>query len=149
MTPYSWLSYETHKHTVYFSILKSPNRYRNWTLNHGTLIRGCTVFWLIKCFWVYLFVSIEFPAFQEHVLENELCPLVLVLAMDDSESYVRASAIKCLCAMVRVQRFWTDCLASQHLPVSHLQFKCFSQTHCMPCCLFLPVLTTMLIADAV
>jgi hypothetical protein len=64
-------------------------------------------------------MSTEFPAFQEHVLENELCPLVLVLAMDDSESYVRASAIKCLCAMVRVQRFWTDCLASQDMPVSH------------------------------
>lgn len=67
-----------------------------------------------------LFLSTEFPAFQEHVLENELCTLVLVLAMDDSESYVRASAIKCLCAMVRVQRFWTDCLASQNLPVSHM-----------------------------
>ncbi|XP_069697444.1 BRCA1-associated ATM activator 1 [Periplaneta americana] len=60
--------------------------------------------------------EIKFPAFQEHVLENELCPLVLVLAMDDTESYVRASAIKCLCSMVRVQRFWTDCLASQDLP---------------------------------
>ncbi|KAJ9580213.1 hypothetical protein L9F63_004156, partial [Diploptera punctata] len=58
----------------------------------------------------------KFPAFQDHVVENELCPLVLVLAMDDTESYVRASAIKCLCAMVRVQRFWTDCLASQNLP---------------------------------
>jgi len=93
------------------------------------------------------FLSLEFPAFQEHVLENELCPLVLVLAMDDSESYVRASAIKCLCAMVRVQRFWTDCLASQNLPVSHLQLKCFSQTHCMLCYLFLLMLTVMLIVE--
>ena len=81
-------------------------------------------------------------------MENELCPLVLVLAMDDSECYVRASAIKCLCSMVRVQRFWTDCLASQHLPVSHLQFKCFSQTYCMPCFLFLPMLTAMVIVEA-
>ncbi|PSN40477.1 hypothetical protein C0J52_11616 [Blattella germanica] len=37
--------------------------------------------------------EVKFPAFQEHVLEHELCPLVLVLAMDDDESYVRASAI--------------------------------------------------------
>nr|CAD7426734.1 unnamed protein product [Timema monikensis] len=59
---------------------------------------------------------VKFTAFQEHVLENELCSLALSLALDDSESYVRVSALKCLAAMVMVGRYWTDCLCSKNLP---------------------------------
>nr|CAD7400461.1 unnamed protein product [Timema poppensis] len=60
--------------------------------------------------------AVEFTAFQEHVLENELCSLALSLVLDDSESYVRVSALKCLAAMVMVSRYWTDCLCSKNLP---------------------------------
>nr|CAD7195771.1 unnamed protein product [Timema douglasi] len=59
---------------------------------------------------------VKFTAFQEHVLENELCSLALSLVLDDSESYVRVSALKCLAAMVMVSRYWTDCLCSKNLP---------------------------------
>nr|CAD7256857.1 unnamed protein product [Timema shepardi] len=60
---------------------------------------------------------VKFTAFQGHVLENELCSLALSLVLDDSESYVRVSALKCLAAMVMVSRYWTDCLCSKNLPV--------------------------------
>lgn len=60
----------------------------------------------------------EFPAFQDHLLEHELPALVVAMSLDDSESYVRASALSCLCAMVCVDKYWTDCLACQDLPVS-------------------------------
>nr|CAD7568552.1 unnamed protein product [Timema californicum] len=59
---------------------------------------------------------VKFTAFQGHVLENELCSLALSLVLDDSESYVRVSALKCLAAMVMVSRYWTDCLCSKNLP---------------------------------
>ncbi|XP_063240238.1 uncharacterized protein LOC134541035 isoform X2 [Bacillus rossius redtenbacheri] len=57
-----------------------------------------------------------FPSFQELVLESGLCELALAAAAGDGESYVRASALKCLGTMVRVPRLWDACLASRELP---------------------------------
>lgn len=64
------------------------------------------------------FVSIEFPAFQQHILENGLCPVVVQVAQNDAEPYVRASALKCLSQMVHVTLLWEHYLSSMNLIVS-------------------------------
>lgn len=60
----------------------------------------------------------EFPAFQEHILSNGLCPLVVDIAKNDSEYYVRASALNCISQMVPVNMFWEQCFSSLDLVVS-------------------------------
>ncbi|XP_047107452.1 uncharacterized protein LOC124776482 [Schistocerca piceifrons] len=59
--------------------------------------------------------EIKFPVFQDHLLEHELIGLVVAMSIDDAESYVRASAINCLCHMVKIERFWAECLFAQDL----------------------------------
>lgn len=61
----------------------------------------------------------KFPAFQQHILENGLCPVVVHLAKNDSEAFVRASALNSLCPMVNVKVIWEQCLSSMDL-MSHL-----------------------------
>lgn len=63
-------------------------------------------------------VRLEFPAFQKMVLDARLCQLAVVLTTDDNESFVRASAIKSVTAMIKVPGFWNDCLEYEQLPVS-------------------------------
>ncbi|XP_055324880.1 uncharacterized protein LOC129579171 [Sitodiplosis mosellana] len=58
---------------------------------------------------------IKFPAFQEHILSNGLCPLVVDIAKNDSEYYVRASALSCISQMVPVNMFWEQCFSSLDL----------------------------------
>lgn len=60
---------------------------------------------------------IEFPAFQKLVKDDHLCQLTVVLAVDDSESFVRASAIKCITSMIKVPYFWNQCLELEELTV--------------------------------
>ncbi|GLH12644.1 Uncharacterized protein GBIM_17360 [Gryllus bimaculatus] len=70
--------------------------------------------------------EIKFTAFQDHILENELCALCVSMAVDDLESYVRATALSCLCAMVRVEKFWAQSLSLQNLPgkmINTLKFE--------------------------
>ncbi|KAG4077805.1 hypothetical protein HA402_011234 [Bradysia odoriphaga] len=61
----------------------------------------------------------KFPAFQQHIAESDICPIVVTLAKNDSESYVRASALSCLCPMVSIQMFWESSLSSSDL-MTHL-----------------------------
>lgn len=63
-------------------------------------------------------VFTEFPAFQKMVIDDHLCQLVVVLSTDDNESFVRASAIKSITAMIKVPAFWENCLEYEQLPVS-------------------------------
>lgn len=51
------------------------------------------------------------------ILDSELPSLVITMAVSDSESYVRASAIKCLAEMVQVNEFWDPVLDKQELVV--------------------------------
>lgn len=66
-----------------------------------------------------MFPFLEFPAFQQHIAESEICPIVVTLAKNDSEAYVRASALSCLCPMVSIQMFWESCLSSMDLTVAN------------------------------
>ncbi|XP_044758140.1 uncharacterized protein LOC123316242 [Coccinella septempunctata] len=58
---------------------------------------------------------IEFQSFQKLLLNFELCPLVLNVALQDGESFVRASALKCLSRLVKIHAFWKDHLESQDI----------------------------------
>lgn len=57
----------------------------------------------------------KYPLFQDLILDNKLCEVVVHLALNDAESYVCASATKCLTAMVRVDRLWNEELMDKDL----------------------------------
>lgn len=59
----------------------------------------------------------EFPAFQQHIISNGLCPIVVQIAQHDAEFYVRASALACLCQMVQLNSYWEQCTSSENLTV--------------------------------
>lgn len=71
----------------------------------------------------------EFPAFQEHILSNGLCSLVMEIAKNDGEYYVRASALKCISQMIPVNLFWEQCFSGLDLIVRDLPVleRCRSQ----------------------
>lgn len=52
----------------------------------------------------------EFPPFQKHILDNDICQTVEIIARNDSESYVRASAFKVLGSMIKIRLFWEHAL---------------------------------------
>lgn len=60
---------------------------------------------------------LEFPAFQEHILSNGLCPLVIEIAKADGEFYVRATALNCISKMIPVNLFWEQCFSTHDLIV--------------------------------
>ncbi|CAO1423827.1 unnamed protein product [Diamesa serratosioi] len=57
----------------------------------------------------------KFPAFQKHILEHHICEIVEIIAKNDTESYVRASALKCLNSMISIKLFWEHALNSMDL----------------------------------
>lgn len=66
---------------------------------------------------LFCFLFAEYPLFQDLILDNKLCELVIHLALNDAESYVCASATKCLTAMVQVDRLWNEELRDKDLVV--------------------------------
>ena len=62
--------------------------------------------------------EMKFPAFQKHIIDNGLCPIVETLARHDAEPYVRASALKCLKSMTEIKMYWNYSLSSMDLIVS-------------------------------
>lgn len=56
-----------------------------------------------------------YEALQSQLLENNLCTTVVSMARYDSECYVRASALRCLRSMIRVNALWTTCLKPMEL----------------------------------
>lgn len=58
----------------------------------------------------------KFPSFQRVITESDLITLVVTMAISDSESFVRASAIKCLQEMSKVNEFWNPTLIQHDLP---------------------------------
>lgn len=79
----------------------------------------------IEIFVIIILFSTEFPAFQQLILEHGICPVVVHLAKNDAESFVRASALNCLCPMVNVKVLWEQCLSSMDLMViyAHLSLS--------------------------
>lgn len=61
--------------------------------------------------------TLEFLSFQKMILDTDLLSLVVTMSISDSESFVRASAIKCLQEMIIVREFWTPILENKSLPV--------------------------------
>ncbi|KAF5269582.1 hypothetical protein FQR65_LT05920 [Abscondita terminalis] len=63
----------------------------------------------------------KFPSFQNVIREFEFPSLMVTMAMHDSESYVRAMAIKCLQEMIKVPRLWNSLLDQEDLPTKMIQ----------------------------
>ncbi|KAG8227375.1 hypothetical protein J437_LFUL000383, partial [Ladona fulva] len=73
-----------------------------------------SVFEVLEC--ISNISDIKFPVFQEVLLKNQLCFLTAEVGIADTESYVRASSLACLTAMVKVSMLWQECLSSMHIP---------------------------------
>ncbi|KAI4456511.1 brca1-associated atm activator 1 [Holotrichia oblita] len=67
------------------------------------------------------FACSKFPSFQRVIIDSDLITLVVSMAVSDSESFVRASAIKCLQEMIKVNDFWNPILIQQQLPEKMIQ----------------------------
>lgn len=59
----------------------------------------------------------EFPAFQEMLQQKNFPFLVLKLCLEDPESFVRASALKCLQEMIQSPVLWNEFFEKQDLTV--------------------------------
>uniref|UniRef100_A0A1A9W9D7 Uncharacterized protein n=1 Tax=Glossina brevipalpis TaxID=37001 RepID=A0A1A9W9D7_9MUSC len=57
----------------------------------------------------------KFPAFQQFLHDFKLCSIVSDMLRNDSETYVRASALKCLSKMVVINVIWENDLNGQEL----------------------------------
>ncbi|XP_008197121.1 uncharacterized protein LOC100141760 isoform X13 [Tribolium castaneum] len=58
----------------------------------------------------------KFPSLQKVLMDSELPTLVVKMSTCDSESFVRATAIKCLQEMIQVEEIWNNALKSEDLP---------------------------------
>lgn len=65
----------------------------------------------------------EFPSFQDIVLRAKLPNLVLDMCTNDNQSFVRASALKCLQEIIKVNNLWAT-IDKQELMVSRNLLKC-------------------------
>ncbi|KAK4874486.1 hypothetical protein RN001_013846 [Aquatica leii] len=63
----------------------------------------------------------KYPAFQNAIIDFEFPSLMVTMGMHDSESYVRAMAIKCLQEMIKVPRFWNSLLDQEDLPMKMIK----------------------------
>ncbi|XP_058457693.1 uncharacterized protein LOC131434697 [Malaya genurostris] len=63
--------------------------------------------------------EIKFPSFQKLILECDIIAVVEAAAKNDTEPYVRASALRCLSHMVRIRLLWEHSLAKLNL-MTHL-----------------------------
>lgn len=58
----------------------------------------------------------KYPAFQKFLTEHWMCRIVYDMAKNDSEPYVRASALKCISELVAIDDIWELDLCKQNLP---------------------------------
>lgn len=63
--------------------------------------------------------EIKFPSFQKHILDCDVIPVVESAAKNDTEPYVRASALRCLTLMVKIRLLWEHSLVNLNL-MNHL-----------------------------
>jgi hypothetical protein len=57
----------------------------------------------------------KFPSLQKVLMDSELPTLVVKMSTCDGESFVRATAIKCLQEMIQVEEIWNNALKSEDL----------------------------------
>ncbi|XP_041978711.1 uncharacterized protein LOC121732799 [Aricia agestis] len=70
---------------------------------------------------------IKFPPFQRQILSNNLINLAMTIALNDHETYVRVSALKCLAAASRVASYW-DQLKTEYPNVQELLLAILSNS---------------------
>uniref|UniRef100_T1PGU0 HEAT repeat protein n=1 Tax=Musca domestica TaxID=7370 RepID=T1PGU0_MUSDO len=70
---------------------------------------------------------VKFPAFQNFLYEAKMCPIILQMAKNDQEAYVRASALKCLSKMVMINVIWENDLNNNDL-LEHLFTVLFNES---------------------
>ncbi|XP_067615452.1 uncharacterized protein [Eurosta solidaginis] len=58
---------------------------------------------------------IKYPAFQKILAENWICKIVQDMAINDTEPYVRASAIKCIAELVAIDCIFDDDFSTQDI----------------------------------
>lgn len=80
-----------------------PSRRSIWRLAMISIINSCFA---------------EFPPFQKHILDNKICQIVEIVARNDSEPYVRASAFKVLASMIKIKLLWSGALHELDIKVS-------------------------------
>ncbi|EDW84549.1 uncharacterized protein Dwil_GK13078 [Drosophila willistoni] len=68
----------------------------------------------------------KFPAFQQFLIDAKIPPIVYEMAKNDSESYVRASAFKCLAKMVSINALWEHGLSQMDM-VDHLLYVLYRE----------------------
>ncbi|XP_063917688.1 uncharacterized protein LOC135133272 isoform X9 [Zophobas morio] len=59
--------------------------------------------------------SSKFPSLQKVLMDSELPTLVVKMSTCDGESFVRATAIKCLQEMIQVEEIWNNALKTEDL----------------------------------
>lgn len=79
---------------------------------------------------IIFFCLTEFPSLQKVLMDSELPTLVVKMSTCDSESFVRATAIKCLQEMIQVEEIWNNALKSEDLPVSCLYLHGLTESKC-------------------
>ncbi|XP_063917685.1 uncharacterized protein LOC135133272 isoform X6 [Zophobas morio] len=57
----------------------------------------------------------KFPSLQKVLMDSELPTLVVKMSTCDGESFVRATAIKCLQEMIQVEEIWNNALKTEDL----------------------------------
>ena len=63
-------------------------------------------------------IILEYPPFQEHIFQNNICQEAMNLIKNDPEEYVRATALKSLQPMVGITLLWERCAMPNDLLVS-------------------------------
>lgn len=63
-------------------------------------------------------VILEFPSFQDMLLQEKFATLVVKMCTDDPESTVRACALKCLQEMIQSTLVWSERLEQHEVPVN-------------------------------
>lgn len=70
----------------------------------------------------------KYLAFQNLLIESNVLPLVVHMATNDEEAYVRATAFQCMTCLVKFKLYFKDLFASGQLVVSMLEKVSHSQT---------------------
>ncbi|XP_055371599.1 uncharacterized protein LOC129605721 [Condylostylus longicornis] len=66
--------------------------------------------------------EMKFPPFQQFILDSGVSPIVYSMAQNDSEPYIRASALKCLAEMTKIDLMWDKSLSQMDIMKFALSF---------------------------
>lgn len=55
-----------------------------------------------------IFIILEYPAFQSHLVQYEMRSIVMTMIKNDTEHYVVSSGLVCLSEMVKIEALWEN-----------------------------------------